>query len=187
MGKQPERAADSRRRLRYSIVLTVAVAGFAVAALAGIAGATTNSSTVNVSKNVKVGGHKDSILANSKGVTVYYLSPETEHHVLCTPSQCWGFWPPVKVASAHAKLTKAAGVKGKLGIWHHHGIFQVTWNGHPMYTFANDHGKKGVANGNLIQGFGGTWHVVVVKSGSSTTTTTSSSSSSTTSSYSYPY
>jgi predicted lipoprotein with Yx(FWY)xxD motif len=186
MGKQDERVGASRRRWRYPIVLAIAVAGLAVAALAGIAGATTGSSTVSVSNNVKVGTHKDSILANSKGVTVYYLSPETEHHVLCTPSQCWGFWPPLKVASAHAKLTKAAGVKGKLAIWHHHGIFQVTWNGHPLYTFAEDHGKKGVAMGNLIHGFGGIWHVDVVKSGSSTTTTRSSSSSSTSSSYSYP-
>ena len=36
----------------------------------------------------------------------------------------------------------------------------MTLNGHPLYTFEGDGDKAGVANGNGIVAFGGTWHVV---------------------------
>jgi predicted lipoprotein with Yx(FWY)xxD motif len=178
-------AGRGRRPWRYS---AMALAGIATALLAVVvASAVAKSFTVTVAKNVKVAHVKkpDSIVANSRGVAVYWLSPETIKHPLCKTKMCFSFWPPVKVASAHAKLTKAPGVKGKLGIWHRKGFFQVTLNGHPLYTFAEDAGKKGVANGNLIHAFGGIWHVIVVASGGKKTTTTTSSS--TSSSYTYTY
>ena len=153
-----------------------------------VASAVAKSFTVTVAKNVKVAHVKkpESIVANSRGVAVYWLSPETIKHPLCKTKMCFSFWPPVKVAAAHAKLTKAPGVKGKLGIWHRKGFFQVTLNGHPLYTFAGGcRARRASPTGTSIQGFGGIWHVIVVASGGKKTTTTSSSSSSST--YSYPY
>jgi hypothetical protein len=99
----------------------------------------------------------------------------------------FSIWPPVKVSSPE-KLTKAAGIKGKLGTWHRNGFFQVTLNGHPLYTFSIDRHPR-AAMGEGIHGFGGTWHVLrpagssakpvnqppMTTSTSSTTSTTSTS------------
>jgi predicted lipoprotein with Yx(FWY)xxD motif len=62
--------------------------------------------------------------------------------------------------SAHAKLTKARGVKGTVSKLHRAGFYQVMLNGHPLYRFLSDGGKKGSATGEGIAAFGGTWHVV---------------------------
>jgi hypothetical protein len=96
------------------------------------------------------------------------------------------FWPPVTVSSPR-KLTKAAGIKGTLGTWHRNGFFQVTLNGHPLYTFSQDHQRR-AATGEGLNTFGGIWHVLrpattrvssggTMTSSSSTSTSTSSSSS----------
>ncbi len=58
------------------------------------------------------------------------------------------------VKSAKAKLSKAAGIKGKLGVIQRGGFFQVTLGGEPLYRFAEDT-KAGQANGDGIKNFGG--------------------------------
>jgi predicted lipoprotein with Yx(FWY)xxD motif len=154
--------ARARRRLRGPVVLLVAgVAGVALAGLAGLAAAKPTT-TVGAAKNSKLG---ETIVVNSRGLTVYELRPESTHHLLCTQAKgCFQFWLPVKVASAKTKLTAAHGVKGKLGILHRNGFFQVTLGGHPLYTFAGDASKPGMANGQGVHSFGGTWHVVAESS-----------------------
>ena len=172
--------------------LLVAVAGLVVVAATGIAIA--KSFTVKVGRNVKVtdfvthASTRESILVNSHGVSLYWLSGETTHHLKCTSSQCFIFWPPAKV-SARAKPAKAPGVKGKLGVLHRHGFSQVTWNGHPLYTFMPDGGKRGIATGQDVTSFGGTWHVIKAGSGKSTpsTSSTTTTSSTTSSSSGNPY
>jgi predicted lipoprotein with Yx(FWY)xxD motif len=134
------------RAMLIAVAALLAVTAFAIA----------KSSTVGVG-SAKVKGHKESVAVNSKGLTVYWLSPETTKHLLCTSSQCFSFWPPVKAGS---KLSKAAGVKGNLGTLTRKGFKQVTLNGHPIYTFAEDGGKKGSAVGEGVHGFGGIWHVL---------------------------
>ncbi len=149
----------SARSARRAGMLVVAVA--AVAALAMTAFAAAKSMTLSVA-SAKLSGPSGSrtepIAVNSKGVAVYELLPETTHHLLCTSSMCLQAWPPVKVA-AGAKLTKGAGLSGKLGTLKRKGFTQVTLNGHPLYNFVEDAGKKDVAAGDGIKAFGGTWHV----------------------------
>ena len=142
-------------------MLLTAVAGFATAALVGIAYAKTF--TLQVAMNAKVTNTKgttkrENIVVNSRGFALYTLSGETTHHALCTKAQgCFRFWPPLTVASAK-KLSEAPGIKGRLGAWHRNGFFQVTLGGHPLYRFAADT-KKHAATGEGIHRFGGTWHV----------------------------
>jgi predicted lipoprotein with Yx(FWY)xxD motif len=124
--------------------------------------------TLEVSNNSTVG---KTIAVDSRGVTVYELSPETTHRLLCTKAKgCFAFWPPLKVKSATTKLTAAPGIQGKLGILHRNGIFQVTLAGHPLYHFAPDKSKSGSATGQGIHSFGGTWHVVTATSTPATPT-----------------
>ena len=162
---RPLKSSRARRGPRSAAMLLVALAGFALAAATGIAIA--KSFTVKTARNVKVTNlathvtKTEAIVVNSRGLSVYTLSGETTHHFKCKTATCFGFWPPVKVAK-NAKLTKPAGVKGKLGKVHRNGFFQVTLNGHPIYMFSGDAGKRGVAKGEGIVTFGGTWHVIKV-------------------------
>jgi predicted lipoprotein with Yx(FWY)xxD motif len=178
------------RRLRgvHIAVVVAALAGLGSAALVGLAVAKTL--TLQVAKGASVtnqsGSTKtESIVINSKGRAVYTLSGDTTRHPKCTKAGgCFSFWPPVTVSSAKG-LSKAGGVKGKLGTFKRNGIIQVTLAGHPLYTFANDH-KRHDATGEGVNAFGGIWHVVKDASrgsGSSSMTSTSTTSSTTTSPY----
>ena len=182
------------RRLRrvHVAVVIAAVAGLASAALVGLAVARTLTlQTANAASvtNSQTGSTKtEGIVVNTKGRAVYTLSGDTTSHPKCTKANgCFGFWPPVTVSSAKG-VSKAAGVKGKLGTFKRNGIIQVTLSGHPLYTFANDH-QRDNATGEAINGFHGIWHVVKDAGGSSssssTTTTTAMSSTTPTNPYGY--
>jgi predicted lipoprotein with Yx(FWY)xxD motif len=102
------------------------------------------------------------ILVDAQGRTVYTLTNGGKA-VACTGA-CLTVWPPVKVASGD----------------------QVTSDGLPLYTFQGDT-APGMAKGENLSSFGGTWHVVKVGGGaaSSSTTPTTAKSSSSTNSYGY--
>jgi predicted lipoprotein with Yx(FWY)xxD motif len=173
------RHARVRQPLYRPVVFLVAcVAGVGMSVLVGLAAAK-SLTTLGTAQNSTIG---KTIVVDSRGLTVYELSPETTHHLLCKKTNgCFGVWPPLKVASAKTKLTAARGVTGKLGILHRNGIFQVTLGGHPLYHFAGDGSKKGMANGQGIRSFGGSWHVVAASSTGATPTTTTPTTTTTTS------
>lgn len=157
------RLLHHRRLRRVHVAVVVAtVAGFGGAALVGLAVARAltlqvarGASVTNVAGSTKT----ENIVINSRGRAVYTLSGDTPKHQKCKKANgCFSFWPPVTVSSTKG-LSKAAGVKGKLGTFKRSGIIQVTLGGHPLYTFANDH-RKHDATGEGINGFGGIWHVV---------------------------
>ncbi len=169
------RLINHRRLRRVHVVVIVAVlAGFASAAMVGLAVAKTL--TLQVAKGASVTNQSgttttENIVINTKGRAVYMLSGDTTKHPKCTKANgCFAFWPPVTVSSAK-NLSKAAGVKGKLGTFKRNGVMQVTLGGHPLYTFANDK-KKDNATGEGINGFNGIWHVVKDPGGSSSSNPT---------------
>jgi predicted lipoprotein with Yx(FWY)xxD motif len=157
------REGAGRRRRRAAITAT-AVAAVAVLALAGLAvaksftlkvnkGATVENATTSTTKH-------EAIITTAKGFAVYYLTGDTKAHPKCTKGNgCFGFWPPVTAASAKA-LSKAAGISGKLTAWSRDGFTQAVLAGHPLYTYAAD-SKKGVATGEGVVSFGGTWHAAL--------------------------
>jgi predicted lipoprotein with Yx(FWY)xxD motif len=171
--------AITRHRLGRSVaLLVVTVACLAGAGITGLALAKTNP-TLGTARNSTLG---ETIVVDSHGLTVYELSPETIHHLLCTKAKgCFTFWPPVTVRSARTKLT-ASGVKGKLGILHRNGFFQLTLGGRPLYHYVGDGSKRGRATGQGLRTFGGRWHVITASdpqptpppamSNTTTTTTT---------------
>jgi predicted lipoprotein with Yx(FWY)xxD motif len=152
-----------------------AVAMLALAAVIAVmaVGANAAATTLGV-KTVTVGSKSEPIVVNSKGAAVYTLSGDSAKHMECTKANgCFSAWPPVTVKG---KPTMS-GVKGKLGTFNNSGVTQVTLNGHPLYLFAGDHGT-GVANGNGLKSFGGTWLVVAAgkaKAASTAPTSTPSS------------
>jgi len=104
------------------------------------------------------------ILVDAKGRTLYVLTPETAHRLLCKSAACLSFWPPLTVRSARARLVAGRGVSGRLGLLHRrHGPIQVTFRGLPVYRFKLDR-HAGDVNGDRLMTFGGTWHVVAAAS-----------------------
>jgi predicted lipoprotein with Yx(FWY)xxD motif len=164
-------------------MLIGAVGCFTIAGLTGLALAKT-SPTLGTAKNSTIG---KTIVVDSRGLTVYELSPETTHHLLCTKAKgCFSFWPPVTVHSANTKLTTGSGVKGKLGILHRNGFFQLTLGGRPLYHFSGDQSKRGKATGQGLKSFGGSWHVVAA-SGTATTPPMTTTPTTPTTPYPSPY
>jgi predicted lipoprotein with Yx(FWY)xxD motif len=112
--------------------------------------------SVKTSANVKL---KETVVVNPAGRTLYALSPETTHHLLCREAYCLEIWPPLLLPHG-AKLIAGKGVQGKLGLLKRPGgKMQITLRGKPLYRFAEDH-KAGDAHGEGLESFGGTWHAV---------------------------
>jgi predicted lipoprotein with Yx(FWY)xxD motif len=144
-------------------VLVPAAALASAFALAAIALAARDTFTVTATHSSTL---SEQIVVDSHGQTLYVLSPETVHHLLCKSKECLKFWPPLVVGSRKAKLKGGSGVKGKLGLLRRkRGEFQVTLRGMPLYRFSGDHGA-GETNGQGIKGFGGTWFAATAVPGS---------------------
>ena len=96
--------------------------------------------------------HGASVLTNSRGYTLYWFAPDTPSKSTCYGT-CAVYWPPV-IGSPVA----AAGVTGKLGtIKRSGGATQVTYDGHPLYTYVGD-AAPGQATGDDINLNGGYWY-----------------------------
>ncbi len=159
--------------MKTRTVLLVAVALAAVAMTSSAFGRSAHSAAtaaVVSAKNSSLG----KILVTGSGQTLYLDTADKPGHPACTGG-CVGIWPPLKTSGAPkatggAKASDLGTTKGPGG------IKQVTYSGHPLYTFSTD-SKSHPTSGEGVNGF-----YVVSTNGSkitkSTKTTTSSSSSS---------
>ena len=114
------------------------------------------------------------VLVDAEGMTVYMYTPDEG-----TTSTCYGgceaAWPPLvaegKPTAGEGAMSSALGTTKRKD-----GTLQVTYAGHPLYTYADDK-SPGEANG---QESGGTWFVLdeageAVKGGAPSGGTTESS------------
>lgn len=112
------------------------------------------AASASMVKSGKAGGA--TVLTNAAGRTLYWFAIDTPTKSKCNGG-CTHFWPPVK-----GPVTMGSGVKGKVGtIKRSDGSIQATFNGHPLYTFAEDH-SPGQATGNGKNLNGGVWHEVTL-------------------------
>jgi predicted lipoprotein with Yx(FWY)xxD motif len=96
------------------------------------------------------------VLTNAKGFTLYSFAPDTPATSKCYGS-CATYWPPVTGTAA-----ASPGVPGRVGtINRTDGSEQLTYNGHPLYTYIGDT-APGQARGNNLNLNGGLWHEVPV-------------------------
>ncbi len=151
-----------RRRSTLTICAATAAAVFA-AALAAMALASASSPTMTIAAAADA-GLGEQVLVSPQGHTLYALSPETTHHLLCKSSECLKFWPPLTVASRNTRIKGGSGVEGHFGLLRRsNGMLQVTYRGMPLYRYSGDHGKD-EANGQGLRSFGGSWHVLNIAS-----------------------
>jgi predicted lipoprotein with Yx(FWY)xxD motif len=98
------------------------------------------------------------VLVDAQGKAVYTSDQEKSGKVVCDKA-CTSFWDPVGASGAAPKIANA----GKLGvITRPDGKRQLTANGRPLYTFAEDSPGKAMGNGfkDVFAGRHFTWHIV---------------------------
>jgi predicted lipoprotein with Yx(FWY)xxD motif len=140
---------------RASVGLSVLAALLLAISLAANGPASTGATSSRaLLKLAKVGG--ESVLTNARGYTLYLFVPDPPDKSTCY-GDCAAYWPPVT-----GTPTAGTGVTGKLGtIRRAGGGNQVTYDGHPLYTYVGD-SAPGQANGNNITLNGGLWREIVV-------------------------
>ena len=128
-----------------------------------------SSATVSVA-NTGLG----KILVDSQGRTLYLFLQDKGTKSTCSGG-CATAWPPLR---ASGKPTAGAGAKASLlgTTPRSDGKPQVTYNGHPLYTFTADQ-APGDTNGQGVNAFGAPWYVIA-PSGDQITAAGSSASSS---------
>src|SRR3954467_10022887 len=97
------------------------------------------------------------ILADSKGNTLYLFKKDSGTKSACTGA-CASAWPPLR---ASGKPTVATGANASMvgTTPRPDGKPQVTYNGHPLYTFTGDQ-NPGDTSGQGVNAFGARWYVV---------------------------
>ena len=132
--------------------VTAAAAALVLAGCSSSGGGTSagsgGGSKISVSSGVLVGGN---------GHTLYVNTVDTASHISCVGS-CATHWPPV---AGPAKLGSGLSAADFGTVKRPDGSEQETYQGHPLYEFANDH-SAGQHTGNGFQDNGGTWHTATI-------------------------
>ena len=159
-------------RRRYFVPL----AGLAVVASLGVAacGSGSNSSsasgtspsTAAPSASTKAGAQAGTVsvastglgnvLVDAQGRTLYLFQKDSGTTSACTGA-CATNWPPLRSSTPTAGSGATASLLGTTA--RTDGDPQVTYNGHPLYTFVAD-AKAGDTTGQGVNAFGALWYVV---------------------------
>jgi predicted lipoprotein with Yx(FWY)xxD motif len=142
--------------MRTRTMLLAALAALAIVALAaGVAVAKTSaaskSATVSVRKT-KLGR----VLVDGQGRTLYLFEKDKGAKSSCA-GECAADWPPL-MTSGKPKAGSGVGAK-LLGTTVRKAGRQVTYDGHPLYTYVAD-SKAGQTNGQGSDAFGAAWYVL---------------------------
>lgn len=150
-------------------VLALSACGGSGNAASPAASTTGSSDTVSTADVQGVG----TVLVDSKGMALYSPDQEKSGNIMCTTG-CTAVWVPLTVSGSP---TGSSDIASKLGtVMRPDGATQVTFDGKPLYTFAEDSGPDTVTGNGAKDQFGGqsfTWHVAA-PAGTVTTTSTSS-------------
>jgi len=145
--------------IKWTRILSVGVL-LAVVSFAAVANASARSSaahgpavgTVDLAKTAR-----GEILVSSTGFTLYEFTKDKNGEDSCVETTgCPHFWPPLMVTGTP---TAGAGVKASLlsTIALAGGGSQVTYDGHPLYTYSGDSGP-GETDYIGARAFGGYWY-----------------------------
>ena len=142
------------------ISAAVAVAALLATAGTGLASASSKTEKIQLRKT-KVG----SILVNGRGFTVYMFTKDSRNHDACVSiRECPHIWPPLTTGG---RPVAGSGVKSSLlgTITITGGAKQITYAGHPLYTYSGDSGpaQTGYIN---FSAFGGRWPALNASGGS---------------------
>jgi predicted lipoprotein with Yx(FWY)xxD motif len=152
--------------LRLNLV-RAAVAALLIPAACGGSGTTTSGaspaaspspspSPVVITGTATVDSKSTTILTDTKGMTLYYFTPDKGGKITCS-GQCLASWPPLLLPSTSTKAVAGTGITGTLTTAANpdgKGT-QVLYNNWPLYYYVKDT-KAGDVTG---QNVGGKWFV----------------------------
>jgi len=146
-------AVPSPLPLRLALVVLLAV--FAAIVVRGAAAAPSSGTTVRIAKS-----GLGRMLVDRRGRTLYLFEADRNGKSACSGS-CVSFWPPLV---AKGKPKAGSGVAARLlgTIKRSDGRMQVTYAGHPLYTFSLDT-RPGQTKGEGLNDFGAHWYAVGAK------------------------
>jgi predicted lipoprotein with Yx(FWY)xxD motif len=142
------------------ITRVIAMSLLAIAASVALVAPALSAPTAAGAATIHVGSSKlGRILVNSNGRTVYLWAHDKGSRSTCS-GQCAQYWPPV---ITHGKPHALGGARASLlgTTKRADGRMQVTYSGHPLYTFVMDT-KPGQTKGEGLTGFGGRWDPVSI-------------------------
>lgn len=153
---------------KFSLTIATAAAAMTIAALAGCSAGTPSDDSASEAPPVETTAPETAaadltvadssigeIIVNGEGFTAYMFDKDTQGTTTsaCVDA-CADAWPGISPAAADAVVE---GIDGEIGtITGANGEPQLTVNGWPVYTFAQDV-AAGDVNG---QGFNGVWHAL---------------------------
>ena len=136
-----------------AVALAAVLAASVLAGLALAAAKPTKPATVKV-RNTKLG----KIVVDGPARTLYLFEKDKNGKSSCSGA-CAKAWPPLLTKGKPKAGTGAQA--SRLGTTRRSdGTTQVTYGGHPLYTFAPDKNKPGSTKGQGVDGFGAEWYVV---------------------------
>ncbi len=154
----------SRKPVRFILVvlsgaaLTAAAASASARPAGGAAGLGARTAAAGSRVQVRPTGIGD-VLVNGSGFTLYVFSRDGRNRDRCMSiSGCRGAWPldrthgrPVAGRGARRSLLGTIKLAG--------GVTQVTYSGHPLYTYSGDSSPGQTGYVGAFQ-FGGTWRAI---------------------------
>src|SRR6188472_717311 len=176
----PQRRSDMTRSKPITWLATAAVIPLTALAVAGCGGGGNNSTASSAppkpasGQSAALGVENSSlgkILADSNGDTLYLFKKDAGTKSACTGA-CASAWPPLR---ASGKPTVGNGASASMvgTTPRSDGKPQVTYNGHPVYTFTGDQ-SPGDTSGQGVNAFGARWYAISA-AGNQVTGTASSS------------
>ena len=133
--------------LTLTVAAALSLTGLATALAAS--GSGSRPATVSTAKT-----HLGKVIVNGRGLTLYLFEKDKRGKSACSGA-CATYWPPL---ITHGKPMAAGGAKQSLlgTIKRSNGAHQVTYAGHPLYTYVLDK-KRGQTTGEGSTLFGAGW------------------------------
>jgi predicted lipoprotein with Yx(FWY)xxD motif len=161
-----EMSTPSTRRLRAARLSIGLAAGLAALVIAGCGGGSGGYGSTPSGTNAAASGGASiklassdlgKILVDAQGRTLYLFEADKGAMSACDGA-CASVWPPL---TTKGKPSAATGLPAsKLGTTKRSdGSTEVTFNGHPLYTYAGD-SAPGQTSGQGIDGFGAEWYAL---------------------------
>ena len=138
--------------LMSSLVLTACGSGSGASGVAPPRTSTGAPATIGAAKT-----SLGRVLVDTRARTVYLFKGDIGTRSACSGA-CARSWPPLL---AHGRPSSGSGANASLigTVRRSDGTLQVTYNGHPLYRFAQDH-KPGDVAGQGLTAFGAQWFAV---------------------------
>lgn len=140
--------------------IPIALAAIAVLGCAALFSSASAQHATAAAAKAQLKTHKGELgtfLVDGSGHALYLFEADTSKKSACTGA-CAKAWPPLltsgkPAATGAIKASKISTIKRA------DGTTQVTYGGHPLYTFIKDT-KAGTAKGEGSKAFGAEWYVV---------------------------